>query len=493
MDDRLATYVTNLDRDVFALRNLPEEVVAVLFAYYSRSREDLRANLRRLLDDQELGVLEGGATEAAALATAREKAEAFHEKWVVGYGHASVAEHAVVHLAVERCSIVAAKALEESRLAAYTEKSTRYVRFDEGTLVTDIGLPPELEAVYERSARALLARYGSLADRVEAELLRRHPAPEGASPKAHAAVMRAHACDLLRGLLPAGVPTNVGVTLNARALEHHLGRMLGSPLAEVRRIGDAMRHEAGAIVPTLLKYTAPRPHRDGAYERVLRARGALHAMAAEEPDADVRLVDTSDDPLRTLATAIQCELFGAAWDEAWRRAGHYAHGRELVSAYLGERGPHDQPLRALEHVTFRFEVRCDYGAWRDLQRHRLVSATTPRLGVGDGWWLSPELAELGFDGECRAALEAAADAHARIAPAHPWEAQYAVPLAYRVRYVMQANLREMFHLIELRSARQGHESYRRVAQALAERVLTACPWLDGHLRVDRNHYPWARH
>ncbi len=141
----------------------------------------------------------------------------------------------------------------------------------------------------------------------------------------------------------------------------------------------------------------------------------------------------------------------------------------------------------------RFEVCCDYGAWRDLQRHRMVSATTPRLGTGEGWWLSPELAELGVMDACREALDGAVVAYERIAATHPWEAQYAVPLAYRVRYLMQANLREMFHLVELRSARQGHESYRRVAQALADGVLEVMPWLGEHLRVDRAAYPWARH
>ena len=492
MDDRLATYVTNLERDVFALRNLPEEVVAVLFAYYSRSRDDLRTNLRKLLDDEELALLEGGAV-TPSLSTAREKAKAFHEKWVVGYGHGSVAEHAVVHLAVERCSIVAAKALEEARLAAYTEKSTRYVRFDEATLVTDIGLPPELAADYERGARELLRAYSSIADAVEIELIKRHAPPEGTSPKAHANVLRAHACDLLRGLLPAGVPTNVGVTINARALEQHVGKLLGSPLAEVRRMGEQMRDEAAVIVPTLLKYTAPKAHRDGAYGRAVRAKGGLHVAGEAPRDVDVRMIDSSDEPLRTTAAMIQCELFGTAWEDAWRRTAHPSRAKELVDAYLSDRGPHDQPLRALEHATFRFEVRCDYGAWRDLQRHRLISATTPRLSTSEGWWLSPELTELGFEARCTEALEAAVDVHARIAATHPWEAQYAVPLAFRVRYVMQANLREMFHLVELRSARQGHESYRRVAQRLAECLLAECPWLEPHLRVDRNHYPWARH
>lgn len=490
-DTRLSPYVTNLDRDVFALRNLPEEVVAVLFAYYSRSRDDLRANLLKLLDDRELAMLDT-ANEAPGLETAQAKARAFHEKWVVGYGHASVAEHAVVHLAVERCSILAAKALEEARLAAYTEKSTRYVRFDEGSLVTDIGLPARQQAIYENSARSSLATYANLVDRAEKELLRRHEMPPGVTLKAHEANLRAHACDLLRPMLPAGVPTNLGITANARVLEHHLGRLAGSPLAEVRRLGRAMKDEASVIVPTLLKYTAASAHRDQAATRVIRAHGALHE-ATPSPEAFVRLVDHSFDPLRTLAASVQCELFGTDWDAAWQSSLEPRHALEVVRAYLADRGPHDQPLRALEQVTLRFEVCCDYGAWRDLQRHRMVSATTPRLGTSEGFWLSPELDELGLAVGCRHALESAAEAHRVIASTHPWEAQYVVPLAFKVRYVLQCNLREAFHFIELRSARQGHEAYRKVAQAMADELIKVCPWVDGLLRVDRDHYPFARH
>lgn len=438
-------------------------------------------------------MLEGGGPAAPTLDAAQSKARAFHEKWVVGYGHASVAEHAVVHLAVERCSIVAAKALEDARLAAYTEKSTRYVRFDEETLVADIGLPEELRVEYERVARGLLGTYAHLADRLEQSLAHRHPTPEGTTPKAHAATLRSHACDLLRGLLPAGVPTNVGITVNARALEHHIGKLMGSPLAEVRRIGEALRDEASVVVPTLLKYTHPRPHRDEAAARVRHAHGAIHPVTEEARDAPVQLLDHSAMPLRALATAVQCELFGASWDDAWRAGSDPKHAREIVDAYLADRGPHDAPLRALEHVWVRLEVCCDYGAWRDLQRHRMMSATTPRLGVDEGYWISPELDELGYGPAVRAALEPVAAAHRAIAATHPWEAQYVVPLAFRVRFMAQMNLREVFHLVELRSARQGHASYRAVAQGVARVVLEACPWLTDHLRVDWNDYPFARH
>jgi thymidylate synthase ThyX len=491
-DDRLGRYVSNLDRDVFALRNLPEEVVAVLFAYYSRSRDDLRSNLRKLLDDQELSVLDGADGAAPPLATAQDKARAFHEKWVVGYGHSSVAEHAVVHLAVERCSIVAAKALEDARLAAYTEKSTRYVRFDEGTLVSDIGLPPELARRYEATGRHLLRVYTGLLDVVENRLFVRHPTPEGVNPKAHAATLKAHACDLLRGMLPAGVPTNVGITANARVLEQHISKLLGSPLAEVRRIAEALRDEGRTVTPTLLKYTAPRPHRDHAAARVLHAHGALHPVGRDNPE-DVTLIDRSPEPLRVVATAIQCELFGTPWNDAWAGALDPSHARAIFDAYMAERGPHDAPGRALEQVWFRFEIACDYGAWRDLQRHRLVSASTPRLTAREGYTLSPELDALGVGRDVRAALDGVAPVYEAIAATHPWEAQYLVPLAFRVRYLATMNLRELFHLTELRAARQGHPAYRRVAQAIARHAIDHCPWLESHLRIDWEDHPFARH
>src|SRR5579883_3272870 len=129
----LAPYVTSLDASIFVLKNLPEEVIAVLFAYYSRSREDLRSNLLRLLQDQDLAVVPGTeAPDEEDLILARHKAREFHEKWVVGYGHASVAEHAIAHIAVEDVSIIVSKIIEDCRLASYTEKSTRYIPFPRG-------------------------------------------------------------------------------------------------------------------------------------------------------------------------------------------------------------------------------------------------------------------------------------------------------------------------------------------------------------------------
>jgi thymidylate synthase ThyX len=310
---RIAPYVSSLTDDVFALSGLPEEVIAVLFAYYSRSRDDLRTNLSRLLADQELDVESGGAPARPALHLATEKARAFHEKWVVGYGHASVAEHAVVHLAIENVSIVASKVIEDLRLGSFTEKSTRYVIFDQKSYVEPRGLPPEIAARYRAMVEALFTAYLDLMPKVTEALRARIPRKDGVSEAAHANAIRTQACDLLRGLLPAGTRTNIGLTANARALELLLTKMLSHPLGEVRQLARSMHAAALHVAPTLVKYAAESPYRQGlgkavndALRRVYTppAAGGTSTMVLTQP---VRLVRYDKDALERVVLALAYE------------------------------------------------------------------------------------------------------------------------------------------------------------------------------------------
>ena len=254
----LMLYVTNAEQPIYALKNLPEEVVAVLFAYYSRSRESLRRNLLKLIQDQDIALeagLHSSSLDEAKLTEAREKARLFHEKWVVGYGHASVAEHAVVHLAIEDVSIIASKLIEETRLASYTEKSTRYVLFDEGKFYHVPKLmQSSYAALYEDTVRLLLRTYATLVPKVVACVKEHVPRRATQSERAYETACRAKAYDLLRYLLPAATLTNLGLTINARALEHLLTKLMSHPLEEARDIAMAMKREAEQVMPTLLKY-----------------------------------------------------------------------------------------------------------------------------------------------------------------------------------------------------------------------------------------------
>ena len=491
---RIAPFVSNLDGDVFALAGLPEEVVAVLFAYYSRSRDDLRTNLAKLLVEDGLG--EGGGS---SFRFASEKAKAFHEKWVVGYGHASVAEHAVVHLAIENVSIIATKVIEDSRLCSFTEKSTRYVAFDEASFAPLPSLPPDLGARYDEACRALFRTYLSLIPRVEAKVRDAVPRREGQAERAYEASIRAKTFDLLRGLLPASTKTNLGLTANARSLETLLSKMLASPLVEVAALGAAMHREAQAVAPTLVKHVAPSPYRAALRETV----APMTALALPPPGCrttslhgSVDLLDYDGNGLDRVIAALAMEA-SEMTESAEQLAGAVSNlspGEkvELLHAALAERGRFDPVPRAFEAARVAVEIVVDYGAWRDLQRHRLLSPFVQRLGCDLGCAVPAELAELGFAGEFREAVEAVVPVWRELVDVCPWQAQYVVPLAYRVRTVWYLNLREWYHVVELRSSKAGHPSYRAIAQELYAVLVSVWPWLEGTARVDLNTYPFGR-
>jgi len=495
----ISPFVTNLDRPVFALRNLPEEVVAVLFAYYSRSAEPLRENLRRLLEDGDIEAFAGGGCEDEdTLLNAREKARQFHEKWVVGYGHGSVAEHAVVHLALEDVSILASKVIEDARLASFTEKSTRYVVFDESRYHTPAEFPPSLDVPPSSVLRLLLGTYARLMPQVTAEVERRTPRKESQTERAWKAVCRSSACDILRYLLPTATHTNLGITANARTLEHLITKMLSHPLAECRTLGAQIKDEARTIVPTLIKYAdrsdylAEAPGIINEYADVLP-----QVTPAEGPD--VRLIRAPFEPEIDLATALLYDRGTLDWTVLREAVAEWP--RERVEAVLrsalarkpeGMRGDHDQVLRHLEHLTYTFEITIDYGAFRDIHRHRMATQTRQRLTPDLGYSTPPEIAELGLLDDYRRCMDTAAEAFRELERTAPDAAPYVLPLAYRMRVLFTWNLREMDHFITLRSSRQGHASYRRIAQDVWKALNRASPLLAEFIRVDMNDYRLAR-
>ena len=496
----LAPYVSNLDQPVFALQHLPEEVVAVLFAYYSRSRENLRRNLLGLITSGDLDLLNTAQTPSASSASeldhAQTKARQFHEKWVVGYGHASVAEHAVAHLAVEGASIIASKVIEDMRLASYTEKSTRYVAFDAKQYYP----LPELrgasaEGIYHDTAQHLFQTYNALLPELIEAVKRDWPRGAKQSERAHHNACRAKALDILRYLLPAGAATNLGITINGRALEHLLTKMLSHPLSEVRRLGEQMKTEAQKIIPTLLKYAEPNAYLADTEAAMHRLAETVLEPAPETPDElAVRLVQAPPDAEITLVAAALYSYSRQSWpqliDQARRMS--QTQRQEVIDAYLGRRGPHDQPLRALEHLTYTFEILVDYGAYRDIQRHRMSTQTQQMPAPHYGYSLPEEVERYGVQATFQACMQRAAAAYEQMAQVAPYAAAYVLPLAYRCRVLITWNLRELHHFVQLRSAKQGHISYRRIAQDVYRAIDAHQPLLARYMRVDLADYALAR-
>ncbi len=495
----LRPYVTNVDRPIFALRNLPEEVVAVLFAYYSRSRESLRRNLLKLIQDKDLDLerrLTWADREQDDLALAKRKAKEFHEKWVVGYGHASVAEHAVAHLAVEDVSIVASKVLEDNRLASFTEKSTRYVVFDRDKFYREprIAASPHA-ALYEGTCRFLLDTYARLMDPVTAAIQAETPRGERQTDRAYEGACRAKACDVLRYILPAATLTNIGMTINGRLLEHLITKLLSHRLAECHRIGTLLKAEAEQVIPTLIKYAAVSQYLRETGDAVeTLARAHLDGIAPSEARA-VALVRYPDDAEDRLVAAV---LYGyashplAQIEERVRTLSQEEKAR-IIDEYLGRRGPHDQPLRALEHLTYTFDILVDFGAFRDIQRHRMITQTPQDSTAVHGYSTPPEIARYGLSAVFDECMTRATAAHAAIVKDFPREAQYVLPLAFRKRVLFTWNLREIHHFVQLRSSRQGHASYRQIAQQVFREVERVHPLLARYIRVDLEDYSLARH
>lgn len=472
----LSHYVTNLDRDVFALKNLPEEVAAVLFAYYSRSTEGVRENLLKLLSDGDLAV--GNPAQGAGdddLAAAQDKARAFHEKWVVGYGHGSVAEHAVVKLAVENVSILASKLIEDSRLASFTEKSTRYVAFDPSKAYYPPALMESPVAdIYRDGIKRLMNAYVDLMDPVVAQVRDRVPRNEKQTPRAYDAACRSTACDTLRYLLPAATHTNIGITVNARSLESMIGKLLSQPLVEGQLLGRQIKDEAMKIVPTLLKYAERSEYRAASSCGVSANRAAV--LPAGQNGVRIRGAHLSEEQ----ALDLICAPYGP-------------DGPGGLDALLAGRGKHDAAPRCFERVALTFEIVMDYGAYRDVQRHRLATINAEPLTASLGYETPRDAAALGIAPQFERLMDQAQETYSSIKNAgFPLEAAYALPLAFRIRTLFTANIRELFHFIELRSSRQGHPSYRRIAQQVWEETNRVYPRIAQYIRVNKNQYALTR-
>jgi thymidylate synthase ThyX len=485
----LARYFTNLDRPVFALRNLPEVVKGALFSRYSRTEKSLRrVLLEEFINEPDSGfdALTGNAFDSDDMVAVR-KAEEFYERVLVGYGDDSVAELAGAHVAVERTSTLAAKALEDSRIGiSPLEKSTRYVRFDrpgpDGRHLFYRG--PELaHPEYEPAADALFAVYSGMVEPVTEAIRARFPIEAGETDRAWKSATRAKALDLLRGLLPAGTLTNLGLFGNGRAFEYLITKLAAHELPECRRLAGDLHRELALVIPAFVKRALDERYGRPSAERMEKTRTVTAGLARRgnvepAPGPSVRLVEYDRDAERKVVAAALFPHSSSTFEE------QTADPEQVLEALLGDRANRRQRApRALEHAQYTFEIVANFGAYRDLHRHRMLTQDRQLLGTALGYDLPPGLAGLGMADRFRAAVEAAAALHPRLeAETGAAVAQYIVPLAFRVRWYFRANLREVYHLCELRTTPQGHPDYRFVAQEMFRRVADVHPRLARYAR-----------
>ncbi len=471
----LRRYFTNLDGPVFALVNLPEVVKGALFARYSRSPK----SLRRLFLDEFVGDLDVSGDQGVDATIGLERAEELYERVFFEYGDDSVAQLGGVHLACEQASNVLTKILEWGRLASYLEQSTRYIAYD-ARLGGRYRFYRDLEVLnskfgtrYVGDMDRMFDSYSLLMEQVTEHVrssVKRDPAD---SDFVYRQATRAKALDAIRGVLPAASLSNVGVYASGQAYEAMLIRMRAHPLPEAQAYATLMLEELRKVIPSFLRRVdlADRGGRWSDYlestrENTSELVSGLFAETPVERAATVTLTDFDPDGEDKLISAICYPHTNLPEHQIMDRVQRMSHTEKvaILKAYIGEReNRRHRPGRAFERIDYRFDVLSDYGAFRDLQRHRLLTIEWQQLTPNHGYSRPDLVDEAGMTEVFDEVMTRSAALYDALVDDFPQQASYAVSMAYRVRYVMQFNAREAMHLLELRSSPQGHPAYRKVA------------------------------
>ena len=509
----LNKYFTNTDKPVFGLINLPDVVKGALFARYSRSNK----SLRRLFLDEFYTHSTKLTTDSMPVA-GMERASSLYDKMILDFGDDSVAQLGGAHIACEQVSNILTKIIEKGRIASYLEQSTRYVYYNKKINGQyHYVIPPEiagspLESLYKEYMDFLFDTYTEILEELTPILKKKYPQGEKQTDRAWEAIIRAKACDIVRGLLPASTRSNLGVYANGQAFEYMLVKMYASDNAEVIQYADMILHELRKIIPAFLTRVDLENrgklwsqyikdiHSDmnGVVKSLLKKETV--ALAIRHTQNEVNLIAWDKDGLDKIIQSILFEYTFESEKDIQKRIETFTEEekRDILKKYCGNRqNRRHKPGRALETISYKFEVLSDYGAFRDLQRHRMLTLEWQKLSPRNGYIIPIELEDLPrLKKLYENALIKSEGIYEKINDAFGEEvAQYVIPFAYRVRYEICMNLREATHFIELRSQKQGHYSYRKVCIDMHDLIINKAKhdFVDDCMKfVDKNFYDLSR-
>jgi len=481
----LERYFTSVDGPVFALIDLPEVVRTALFARYSRSAKSMR---RLFLDEfagrlDETSNLQDPGEPAAGGDVDTARASGLFDRIFTEYGDDSVAQLGGAHVACEQASNILTKVLERGRLASYLEQSTRYIYFDKPLGgAYRYGVPTEIAAggltqLYRETMDMLFRTYSELVPPLSDHYGTLVPRPAQVTDVAWRASVRARVCDDLRGLLPASTLSNVGIYASGQAFEALIIKMRSHPLAEVKAYAEMLLTELRKVIPFFVKRVdiPDRGRRWSAYfaeidERMKAASAFLEQHSGAEERPEVLL--TEWDPAAEVKLAAAA-LYGYSQlpDDQLLSIAQGMTGdarRDLIRTYCGDRkNRRHRPGRAMERAVYRFDVVAPYSVFRDLQRHRLLTIEWQTLSTLHGYDVPAGVEAIGAVEPWHRAMGEAAGLHEQLQRSAGREAaQYAVPLAWKIRFNWHVNARELFHILELRTQSGGDPAYRRICQEI---------------------------
>jgi thymidylate synthase ThyX len=493
--------------EVFAVHGADPEVLAYAMAKYSRSALSMKESLREI---------------------SSQRAEQFLNTFYFQYGHRSIADLAHIAFAVERLSLLAAIVLVDEQRWDGQERSTRYQNFRKsGWYMPDFGSDTASAAHFRETIQSLFAAYHAVSEGVFTSLKQQIAKPDEMKPEAFDRTLKARAFDVARYLLPLATNTSLGQIVNARTLETQVSRLLSSPFAEIRQLGEQLRgaasgpawnvhaeelaalqrdiaaldpalgERAAALLtrevktaPTLVKYAATNDYATRTRSELAQAASELMKQERIEDAPAVDLIGGDESLEVELATTLlygQCHYpyrqirnHVAAIDEARRD--------EIISLGTRNRGRHDELLREFSSgQVLRFDILMDIGGFRDMHRHRRCVQIMQSFTSAHGYAVPEGLAEAGLESAYEAAVQTAQAAYATLAqgssPEAAASAQYLLPLGTRNRALFKMDFAEALYISELRSQPQGHFSYRRIAWEMYQAVRKAHPALAQYFRV----------
>ncbi len=506
-------FVTNVSSSVFCLRNLPEVIKGALFSRYSRSTLGLRSLLLKefILNEETAFASIAGQNKPAKeeQLVAIKRAQNFYDRILDGYGDDSIGELGGAHLAIENVSMLGAKVIEDARIGgSFLEKSTRYVYFDQkikGEYLfyrEPVLMTSAYRDRYVDMCNALFDTYSALIPPVTELMEKKFPKAEGVSKVAYTAALRAKVLDCLRGLLPVSTFTNMGAYGNGRFFEGLLQKLNACSLAEMQDIGKEGFNQLSQTIPSFIrraegshKYCQSFVEFIDSTQREMKALAQQTKIGADlEPG--VKLVNYDPDSLAKLAAALLFSSSGCSLEKLQN------HCRELPKEELvrilesasafRENRRHKSP-RSLECGNLTFEIVADFGVYRDLQRHRILTQERQGITCNLGYYVPKEIQDTDLEERYCSILDKAKEVYDTIATQLPEEAQYVVPMAYNMHWYFHLNFRALQWVCELRSGAAGHPSYRYIAQAMAKETLKIFPEMEGCLKfVDYEGYDIGR-
>ena len=447
----------------------------------------------------------------------KRQAQKFYDKILDGYGDDSIGELGGAHLALENISILATKTLEDARIGGSPlEKSTRYVSFAEKITGTssandEFGYyqePTLLKSahcdLYLSTCRNLFETYVRFTVPIREHVRKQLPHEPKTSQAAYERSVRARGFDIIRGLLPAATLTNMGVFGNGRFFETLIMKLRTEPFVELNEIGRVAYEELAKVIPSFVRRAeAEHKHFQDfrnfslVQQKLVRNFAAKHlGQLKAETTETVRLIDFDPEAETKLLAALlysHSDLPLLQIQERVRRMSDSEKTRLIEQAVALRNHRRHKPERGLEMAFYTFDILGDYGMYRDLQRHRMLTQERQPLTTRFGYDTPDEIEDAGLGAEYHETMARSAEAFETIAKDFPIEAQYVVPMSYNIRWYVHINLRALVWLTELRSTPQGHSGYRRIAQEMFRKVETAQPLLAKYIKfVDLNEYSLGR-